>query len=420
VLPFDLPWYRRLLGAAVGLGIVAGVLSLLYLSGTGILLDWVFGTPDGTAWSGELWWIPLTGLGGVLIVALRRMWHIQDHVPGGVEIVEAGEIAHRYAPRWVVLAIFSAVVGACLGPSFSLAVMGGGLGAWVAERRWAEGQADQDYTLTGIAGGFGAAFTSPILGAFMVSELAPTPRARYVAAIIPQLIAATIGFVIFYSFLGRTFLGIYELPTYEFEIKDMATAALLGVLSALVMAILVTIVVLVRKLAVLIPNRYVLGGLGGLAVGTISAALPLTLGAGQNQLDTVITGMESLGIGLLVAVLLGKMIALAVSLQVGFLGGNVFPMIFIGGLSGVIVHLAVPAVPPGLAVSCMLAAVPGSYLRAPISMTFIAVVAVALDPRTAAPVAVAVLTSYLLVAVARYLWSKRTPAAPAEPAVSAV
>jgi hypothetical protein len=82
-------------------------------------------------------------------------------------------------------------------------------------------------------------------------------------------------------------------------------------------------------------------------------------------------------------------------------------MIFIGGLSGVIVHLLIPAIPAALAVSCMLAAVPGSYLRAPIGMTFIAAVAVALDPRTTAPVAVAVITSYLLVSTVRYLLAKR-------------
>jgi H+/Cl- antiporter ClcA len=62
--------------------------------------------------------------------------------------------------------------------------MSGGLGSWIAEPWLAEGHRDHDHTLTEIAGGFGAAFTSPILGAFMVSELGSAPRARFVAAII--------------------------------------------------------------------------------------------------------------------------------------------------------------------------------------------------------------------------------------------
>ena len=140
-------------------------------------------------------------------------------------------------------------------------------------------------------------------------------------------------------------------------------------------------------------------------------ALPLTLGSGQAQLGTVVDGASGLGIGLLVAVLIGKMLAMALSLRAGFMGGNVFPLIFIGGTAGVLVHLVFPGVPYALAVSCMLAAVPGSYLRAPVSLTFIAAIALSLGPESIAPVAVAVITSYLVVAVARYLLTERRSAA---------
>ena len=82
-------------------------------------------------------------------------------------------------------------------------------------------------------------------------------------------------------------------------------------------------------------------------------------------------------------------------------------MIFIGGIAGAIVHLVLPDIPYALAVSCLLAAVPGSYLRAPVSMTFIAAISVGLAPQNVAPVVVAVVTSYLLVGAARYLISQR-------------
>ena len=346
-------------------------------------------------------------LGAVVVVWLRKRWDVVEHVPGGVQIIEAGGIDHSSAVKWVGLAIISAVTGASLGPSFALAVMGGSLGSWLADYRWPEDQSNQDYTLTGVAGGFGAAFTSPILAAFIVSELAPTPRARYVAAIIPQLIAATIGFIIYYSVYGRTFLGVYELPDYHFETIDMATAVVLGAVSAVIMAVLVVVVLAVRRFARMVGNAYLLGMLGGTVVGVLAVALPLTLGAGQSQLEMVVDSLSAWGVGFLIVVLLAKMIALSLSLEIGFLGGNVFPMIFIGGLSGVIVHLLFPDIPAALAVSCMLAAVPGSFLRAPIGMTFIAAVAVALDPRTTAPVAVAVITAYLLVSTARYILARR-------------
>lgn len=410
MLPFDVPWYRRLLGVAVLLGVAGGVLGLIYLGATGWAIDRIFAESDGAAWSGEWWWIPLVAFGGFVVVALRTAWHVPDKVPGGVAVIEAAKVDHTTAPQWVVIAAVSAVAGASLGPSFALVIMGGGLGSWIANRRWAEGGADPDYTLTGIAGGFGAAFTSPILGAFLVSELEPIPRQRYVASIIPQLIASMIGFIIFYAVAGRTFLGSYDVASYDFEVVDMAIAVGLGILSALVMLVFVGVILAVKWIVKFVPNRYILGVVGGATVGLIAMALPLTVGAGQAQLGVVIDDPAALGIGLLIVVLVAKMVAMALSLEVGFMGGNVFPLIFMGGTAGTVVYLAFPDIPIALAVSCMLAAVPGSFLRAPVSMVFIAAIALALGAEATAPVAVAVVTSYLIVAAVRYALSKRRAA----------
>ena len=419
MLPFGSDWYRRLLGVAVILGIAGGVLGLIYLGATEEIIGIFFGDAGTAWWSGEWWWIPLIAAGGLTVAALRRMWHVPEKVPGGVAIIESGEVDHTTAPQWAAIAAVSAIAGASLGPSFALVVMGGGLGSWIANRRWAEGQADQDYTLTGISGAFGAAFTSPILGAFLVSEIAPTRKERYVTAIIPQLIAAVIGFAIFYAVVGRTFLGSYEVPAYEYQNSDMLVAVGLGMLAAVVMAVFVVILLAVKWASDLVPNPYVRGVGGGALVGLIAVALPLTLGAGQSQLGTVVDGASGLGVGLLAAALIGKMFAMALSLRAGFMGGNVFPLIFIGGTAGVVVHLVFPDIPFGLALSCMLAAVPGSYLRAPLSLTFIAAIALSLGAETIAPVAVAVITSYVVVSIARYLLTQRRSAAgTAEPATA--
>lgn len=411
MIPLDLAWYRRLLGMSVALGLAGGVFGLVYLGATGEVIDRFFGDAGTSWWSGEVWWIPLIAIGGLTVALLRRWWEVPQKVPGGVKIIEAAEVSHKTALQWAIIAAVSAIAGASLGPSFALVVMGGGLGSWLARRSAGADDSDHDFTLTGIAGAFGAAFTSPVLGAFMVSELGPTPRNRYVASIIPQLIASFIGFAVFYSVVGRTFLGIYAVPPYDFEVADLLVAIGLGGAAAAVMLVFVGIILGIRWLAQIVPNSYVRGLIGGTAVGVIAVALPLTLGAGQSQLEVVIADAASLGVWLLIAILLGKMVAMALSLGAGFMGGNVFPLIFIGGTAGVITHLVVPEIPLALALSCMLAAVPGSYLRAPVSMTFIAAIALSLGPETIAPVAVAVVTAYLIVAVIRYMLSLRsTPA----------
>jgi chloride channel protein, CIC family len=406
-VPFDLPWYRRLLGVAFLLGITGGVLGLVYLGATGWVIDRLFPASEGVAWSGDWWWIPLTAVGGLVVVILRTTWHVPDEVPGGVALIEAGAVDHMTAPQWLAITAMSAIAGASLGPSFALILMGGGLGSWIASRSPSADDAAEDYTLTGAAGAFGAAFTSPILGAFLVSELEPIPRQRYVASIIPQLIASLVGFVVFYSVEGRTFLGSYEVPPYDFEVLHLALAVGLGVIAAFVMLVFLGVIIAVKRASAVITNRYALGVVGGAIVGLIAFALPLTIGSGQSQLGVVIGSAEKLGIGLLIVVLVAKMAAMSLSLQLGFMGGNVFPAIFIGGTAGIVVSLIFPDMPEALAVGCLLAAVPGSYLRAPVSMVLVSAIALYLAPETIAPVAVSVVTAYLLISAVRYVIARR-------------
>ena len=137
---------------------------------------------------------------------------------------------------------------------------------------------------------------------------------------------------------------------------------------------------------------------GGALVGLIAVALPLTVGAGNDQLTTVIDNSASISLWMLAAVVVGKMVAMALSLATGFIGGNVLPMLFVGGTAGVMIHLAIPDIPYAIAVGAMLAAVPGATIKAPIGLTFIAVLSIGLGPLTAAPVAIAVVTAHLLTA----------------------
>jgi H+/Cl- antiporter ClcA len=409
-LPIDQPWYRQLLALAVVVGAVLALLGLAYLGLTGAITDLIFGDPRIDAWSGDWWWIPYTAAGGLVIGALRRWWGTTDHVPGGVAVIESGEVDHRVAPSWVGLAAVSAVAGASLGPSFALVMMGGGLASWIASRIWRD---DPDIrleaTMTGIAGGFGGVFTSPGLGTLIVSELAPIRRERYVEGLLPQLIAATAAFAVFFGVAGSTLLNSFAVPTKEFSAWDLLTGVGLGIAASAVMIVFVMIVKLVQALAGKVSNGLVRGLVGGSLVGLIAMALPLTVGAGNDQLSTVIDESATISVWLLVAVLVGKMLAMALSLATGFIGGNVLPMLFVGGTAGVIVHLMFPDIPYAVAVSAMMVAVPGAVIKAPIGLTFIAVLSVGLGPLTTAPVAIAVATSYITTsAVVALMRARRT------------
>ena len=59
--------------------------------------------------------------------------------------------------------------------------------------------------------------------------------------------------------------------------------------------------------------------------GLVGVALPLTLFTGSDQLKTVLSDAETLGLGLVAALVIAKMLTFAVSQASGFVGGPSFP-----------------------------------------------------------------------------------------------
>ena len=291
-----------------------------------------------------------------------------------------------------------------MGPFFGFTVMGGGFGSWLVTRlgKDEEEEAKQQYALTGMAGTMGAAFTSPFFAAILTSELSPTQKRSYVAAFIPALFAATVGYIIYFGVTGTTMLGSYALPPYEFKYAHLLIGALLGVLAAFILIVLAFIKKLVSAAFSLIPNSLASGAIGGALVGLITFALPLVANSGSSQLGTILQNSALYGAAFLVAILIAKMLALSLSQATGFLGGFVFPLIFIGGTAGVLVNNIFPDIPIALAVGCLLAAVAGAILNAPVALILIAAGTVLIAPTALVPVCIAVVTSHMSLAIVRY------------------
>src|SRR5262249_45147455 len=154
---------------------------------------------------------------------------------------------------------------------------------------------------------------------------------------------------------------------------QLLAAIPLGLLAAVIATVMVAAIAgLTRVFARLPIPGIAKSTLGGAAFGLIGVALPLTLFTGSDQLKTVIKDAGTLGFGLLVAILLAKILAFAVSMGSGFVGGPIFVTLFIGGTAGLAVHQAIPGLPLGLAFTCMFAAVVGSFVAAPFAMALTA------------------------------------------------
>lgn len=397
MLPVSNSWYRRLLALALLLGVVGGASALVYSGVTEFGIDRFFGEPTSEPWSGEWWWIPLISGGAVLVVLLRRWWHVPDEVPGAIGFARKGWVEPSSVVSLFVISAVSLFVGASLGPSFGIVVSGGGFGSWLATRITTETEARQEYTLTGMAGGLGGVFSAPLFASVMASELSPTPKSSYVAAFIPQLIAATIGYVIFFGLTGKVMLDAFEVSGYEYENLHLLYGALLGVISVAVLLVQALIGNGLRRLTPLVGNPVARGAVGGAIVGLIAFALPLTATGGSSQLSYETANLTELGAGLLLVTLVGKMIAFTLSQEAGFLGGPVFPILFIGGTAGILIHVLIPDIPAALSVAALAAAVPGATIGAPVSFILLGAGVVGVGIQGIAPVGIAVITAHLAV-----------------------
>ena len=382
---------------AVPIGLLAGLAGYAFLWAVGRATEllWADHT-DNDFLSGAPWWIALTVAGGLVVGLLRRWLKVPREPSGALENISERHVDQRSAAPMILVSFVSLSCGASLGP-FDAGTRGGGaIGGWLSDRFGADDETKRINTLAGINGGIGGLMTSPVLATLFVTELSPPgSRDLYYRALAPNLVASLCGFFVVFGFAGATFLDVFAVPGYEVEIWHFGAALVLGVIGALLARILGALVVLMKGWAMRIASPVARSVVGGLMIGLIAVALPLTLGSGKAQLPEMIDQANQLGAGLLLAVVFGKIVAMAVSLSTGFIGGPVMPTLFIGGAAGVAAHVIVPDLPPALALSCLLVAVPGATIKAPFSMALLAALTVGVGPIQVAPAAVAVLTAYL-------------------------
>jgi H+/Cl- antiporter ClcA len=388
-----------LIAYAVPIGLFAGLASLGFLTVVDKGTDLVWSDlRTRHFFEGKLWWIAVTA-GAGLVVGSLRVWARVPHGKGGgaLESIAEAKVDYRRAPQMVLISAVSLIGGASLGPFDAGPRSGGAFGEWLSARRRLPEGMRQVNVLSGISGGIGGLLTAPFLSTLMVMELNRPRSARYVWVLIPGLIASFLGFIIFFATVGVGFLNVYEMPSYEIEEWHFFAAIPLGVVAALLSVMLGTSVGMLKRAArPLAEHTVVLATLGGVALGLIGVAVPLTLGSGQDQLAGTIELAEALGTAMLVGIVLAKIVAMAVSLATGFIGGPVMPVLFIGGTAGLAAHSIVPALPIGLTFSCLLVAIAGAVVKAPFSLVLLAAFMVGLGPIETAPAGVAVITAYLL------------------------
>jgi hypothetical protein len=274
------------------------------------------------------------------------------------------------------------------------------------------------------AGSFAAISTllgSPLLGAFLLMEASGLAGATLGLVLVPGLVAAGVGSLIFvgldnWTGLGTFSLALPDLPPFEQpDLAQFGWAIVIGLLAAVVGTG-------IRRLALAlrphVERRLLLATpLVGLAVGGLAILFAEASGhsssevlfSGQDALGPFVSQSASYSVGALLLLVACKGLAYSASMA-SFRGGPVFPAMFLGAAGGVALsHLPGLPLVPGVAMG--IGAMSVVMLNLPMTSVLLATLLLASDGLTVMPLVI------VAVAVA-YVASARLTPAP-EPAPTA-
>ncbi len=324
--------YLRLVLLGAAIGIPAALVAALFLAVVHELEDWLW--PDDAQW----WRIVGLPVAGAAVVLAARKLLPGDGGHPPLEGIGGGPTPLSHAPGIALAALGTLAFGAVLGPEAPLIALGSVVG--VAAARMAK-VGPRETAVLGTAGSFSAVsalFGGPIVAGMLMVEGGLAVGPGLLPMLLPGLVAAAIGYVLFvglgdWSGLDATALSVPGLPAYDgTRVVDLGLAIVIGIVTALLIAA-------VRRGATgLDAQRRVglpvllLGG--GLAVGLL-AQLTETLGG--NWDETLFSGQSAVpelvaegSLAIVLLVLTTKALGYAICLGCGFRGGPVFPAIFLG------------------------------------------------------------------------------------------
>ena len=415
--------YVQLLVLAALIGVPVSAVAYFYLALVSKLQPWIYQSlPKALGFQGTpVWWpVPILLVAGVLVAAtITYLPGTSGHEPANGFQAGGGAPTAAELPGVVLASLTTLALGVVLGPEAPLIAIGGGLGA-LAVRLAARNAPPMAATVMAAAGSFAAVSTllgSPIVGAFLLMEATGLGGPLLGLVLVPGLLAAGIGTLIFVGLDNLTGLGTFSLaipglPTFSHPTVGLFLWALgIGVVAVLVgtairlSALALQAVVLRHRMAVTPVIGLVIAGAAiGFAELTHRSAQTV-LFSGQDALPGLVLQASTWTVGALVVLAIAKSIAYAFSLS-AFRGGPIFPAMFIGAAIGVAgSHL------PGLvlvpAVAMGIGAMATVMLKLPLTSTLLAILLFSSDGLSVTPlVIVAVVVAYVL--------SARMPQTPAD------
>ena len=365
-------YYRLMLYA----GLVGGLSALITTGYITLYNQGVkfFGQHSVYLFNINFWPLILLGVAGVFIGLAIKFFG--QHGGLGVaqsQYAKTGGVNYRNLPSILLQGFIALWSGAAIGPEGTLTFLAGGLGTFVSERLKLQKDDIQVLTYSAIAGAFGGFFGSPVVGAVGAVEYMFIKELNLYRHLIPGLIAGAVGYGVYFAILQTSYLGVYSFPDFaSLRIVDLAWALLVGVIAGAIGILHKLVFGLMHRVFGRFNKRPVICAIiGGLVIGLIGSFLPLTLYSGQNQLLQIIHNPAAYGVGILLLMMLVKMLLTGTSFATGFVGGPIFPLLFIGGILGQVLSEILTFIPQGVVVLAGMAGAACAFLPMPLTMVLL-------------------------------------------------
>ncbi|MGW2558715.1 chloride channel protein [Streptomyces sp. NPDC001514] len=381
------PGYRKALLFCAFIGIPVSLAAFWFLVALHQLEHLMWATlPERLGMSTPPWWWPLVLLpvaGAVVALVVIRLPGAGGHVPAYG--LHSGGATSKALPGVIIAAVASLPLGAALGPEAPLIALGGGLALLFRELTQAPAT-PQSTALLGAAGAaaaISAIFGNPLIGAVLLMEVAGVGGPQLFAVMLPALLSSGVGSLVFTGFGRWTGLETGSLsvkpsgPSPHLDAGDVGwtllMAVAIGTLVHLVLAggRLAAAFVTARPLAATVACALAAGACAALYTAVTGRTPVDVASSGQSTLEQLAADPHAWSVGALIAVLAFKSAAYALCLG-SLRGGPIFPALFIGAATGVLLApLPGLGVGPGLAGG--MAAAAAAALRLPVSSVVLVV-----------------------------------------------
>jgi chloride channel protein, CIC family len=379
--------YVAMLGLAALIALPVSSAAYWFLQLVSDLQRWVYtNLPHGMGFSSQPSWWPLpvlTVAGAAVGLTIRYLPGPAGHIPA--EGLKTGGIfTLPQLPGVAIAAIVSLGLGVVLGPEAPLIALGAGLAALIMRGRLAQPQAVAIVAAAGSFAAISALMGSPILGAFLLMEAIGLGGAMLDLVLVPGLLAAGIGALVFVGFGSWTGRGTASLTAPNLGPVGSPTAAQfgwaigIGIAAALIAAVIHRLSL--RLAAFAQPRIVLIGPIAGLAVGGLAAWYAVASGhsnsdilfSGQDQLPALLSQSSTYSAWALIGLIAAKSVAYLICLG-SFRGGPVFPSMYIGAAIGIAVsHL--PGLPMEAGAAMGIGAMAAAMLRLPLTSVLLAAV----------------------------------------------